>query len=431
MTKLTMTTADALRATRRLRWIAEKKSTLPVLGHAKVKAAKDGLVFTATDLESELQIMVPGDGEGELLLPLENFHKVFASTTGGVLIEKLGDKIKGNVGSFNVNYATLEVKDFPVMSPGKTPTAGFTAVADEFGWATQYPEHAMSTEETRPYLNGLFFHYGKAGLATVATDGLQLVRCNLGDDVLPLGNLKPSNFEGIIPRKTIITLNKLLLDIDPESGLRIAVKQYDGKNGRVVFAAADWKLTAKCVDRSFPDYHRVIPQSRADHRIAVDAALLEGATKAMKAADKSVRIEATASELLVSIKTDAAEALEMVEAEVSKPVTFGINAGHLLNALSNCGSKAVIDVYDAKSPVRISDPDQDDIIMVIMPMKAGDAPEISAPKALPKPKDGSTNAAAEPVAIAAKPSKQAAKKPAKAAKPAKHKKGKPEAQAAA
>jgi len=408
MTKLTTTAFQALHATRRLRWISERSATQPILGYIKAKGTKDGLLLTGTNIDCELEIKVPGEGEGEMLLPLEGFHKVFGSTTGDVVLEKVGDKAQGRVGNFNVNYPTLDVKNFPTLSPGKTPTAGFTALADFFGWATQYPEHAIATDEKYP--NGLFIHWskfegGKEGLASIATDGHQLVRCNIGSDASPLGSLKPSNFEGIIPRNAILLLNKLLLDIDAESGEKIAVRQYDGKNGKVVFAATDWKLTTKCLSGAFPNYMKIVPKTGAKHRITVDAALLEGATKAMKTLEKAVRIEASGNELLVSLKSEAGEALEIVEAEVSSPITFSVNIRYLLNALSNCATEAVIELDSATSTIRVIDPDQDEIAMLVMPeRRAGDAAEVSAIKALPKPKVGSTKEAAKP-AGAKKPAK--------------------------
>lgn len=444
------TAAEFNEALRFMKLITERRSTIPVLEMLRMKIAGGKLTYTATDLDRELTVTYPNEGKpASLLIKTHDTAALAKGSLGDVILEGKGEHVVGTIGSFNVRKPTVPVDTFPDLETKDTVVAAFTVRAGTLGWAMQYPAHAISTEETRYYLNGIFLHWDKLedseGLAAVATDGHQLVRCCINDDLKPLGKYKgPKDFPGsIIPRKTVHTLIDLLYGMDKDA--MVTVKHH---GSRIVIEGGHWRLVSKLIDGSFPDYHRVIPRIKdMKHSITTDAIALGTAAFAASKADKSLRVEARGSDLAISATSEDGDAVhELVEAEISKAIVFGINGNYLRNACDNTDGTIRIMLVDPSSPIRMSDPDQDDMLMMVMPMRASDAPAIEKVKALPAPTPQPLKDLAKTIeaqgekkpAKKEKPVKVAPKKPAKAAKkkpaekvPAKKKPTKIEAQATA
>ena len=254
--KLSIERATLLKALAQAQSVVERRNTIPILANVLIEAESAQVSFRATDLDIEVVDRAPAMVEraGSTTVSAVMLHEIVRKLPDGALVNLSEDAAAGRLtitaGRSTFNLATLPKEDFPVMATSEY-ASNFSAKAAELRRLFDKAKFAISTEETRYYLNGVYMHVsqGETGkvLRCVATDGHRLARI---DAPLPEG---ADGMPGVIvPRKTVGELRKLLDDDDAT----IAVSVSETK---VRFATPAITLTSKVIDGTFPDYTRVIP----------------------------------------------------------------------------------------------------------------------------------------------------------------------------
>jgi DNA polymerase-3 subunit beta len=269
-------------------------------------------------------------------------------------------------GSVRFELACLPQEDFPQMSAGALPHR-FRMDANDLIALIEKTRFAISTEETRFYLNGIYLHAAKGGkkqtLRAVATDGHRLARYELD---IPEG---ASDISGVIvPRKTVVELRRLLDDAD--GGIDVGLS-----DTKIQFTFAGVELTSKLIDGSFPDYQRVIPQGN-DKVLSLDAKEFSQAVDRVStiSADKTraVKLNLDKDKVTLSvINPESGTATEEVGANyAADALEIGFNARYLLDITSQIKGKEVrFQLADAGSPTLIEDTEDKRTLYVLMPMR--------------------------------------------------------------
>ena len=277
--KISVERAVLLKAVGQAQSVVERRNTIPILANVLIEAEGSTVSFRATDLDIEVVDKAPAMVEraGATTVSAVTLHEIVRKLPDGAMVQLTDDGAAGRLtveaGRSNFSLATLPKEDFPVMASSEY-SANFSASAPVLRRLFDKSKFAISTEETRYYLNGVYMHVSDAEggkvLRCVATDGHRLARI---DADLPKG---AEDMPGVIvPRKTVGELRKLLDDDD----MQIAVSVSETK---VRFATPDITLTSKVIDGTFPDYTRVIPMGNTK-KMEVDAAEFAKGVEAGKA----------------------------------------------------------------------------------------------------------------------------------------------------
>ena len=265
--KISVERSVLLKAVSQAQSVVERRNTIPILANVLIEAEGEHVSFRATDLDIEVvdKTLAQVERAGSTTVAATTLHEIVRKLPDGALVALTADSAAGRLtveaGRSNFSLATLPKEDFPVMASSEY-ASNFSIAAPTLRRLFDKSKFAISTEETRYYLNGVYMHIadgdeGKA-LRCVATDGHRLARI---DSELPEG---AGDMPGVIvPRKTVGELRKLLDDDD----MQIAVSVSETK---IRFATPDITLTSKVIDGTFPDYTRVIPVGNT-RKMEVDA----------------------------------------------------------------------------------------------------------------------------------------------------------------
>ncbi|MGE0627102.1 MAG: DNA polymerase III subunit beta [Hyphomicrobiaceae bacterium] len=363
---------DLLRALGHVTSVVERRTTIPILSNVLIKAHDDQLEFKATDLEREVieTVAAKVDQPGAVTVPAHMLHDIVRKLPDGAQVEMIRDPERDRLtlSSGHARFAlqTLAAEDFPDLTPGEMPHE-FEIGAADLKRLIDKTRFAISTEETRYYLNGIYFHVATSGnkptLRAVATDGHRLAQIDLP---------RPAGAEGmpgvIIPRKTVHELNRLIED--GGASVTIAVSP-----SKIRFAAGTVTLTSKLIDGTFPDYARVIPQandkelkvSNADFMSAVDRVSTIASERG-----RAVKLNITGDKLVLSVSNpEGGSATEEIGVEYqASPIEIGFNARYLLDIASQLESDtAVFKLADPGSPTMVRDGGDEHALYVLMPMR--------------------------------------------------------------
>lgn len=370
--KLTIERAALLRSLNHVQSVVERRNTIPILSNVQMDASGGKLRLTATDMDLAVVESVPAsiDTEGSTTAPAHTLYDIVRKLPDGAQVELDatgdGDQIVLRAGRSRFTLQTLPTGDFPQMASGDLPHR-FKLPAAELRSMIDRTRFAISTEETRYYLNGIYLHMAKSGdidvLRAVATDGHRLARVEL-----PL----PSGAAGIpgviVPRKTVNELRKLIEETSEDVELALS-------DAKVRFAFDDVELVSKLIDGTFPDYDRVIPTGNdksldvgcGDFAAAVDrvATISTEKSRAVKLHVANGVVTLTAS------SPESGTATEEIEVEYSQDaIEIGFNARYLLDIAQQIeGDTAQFSMADAASPTIIRDIDDQSALYVLMPMR--------------------------------------------------------------
>ena len=369
-----------LKALARAQSVVERRNTIPILANVLIEAtppdanADNGgdVHFRATDLDIEaIDRAEPRqvDRAGATTANAVILHEIVRKLPDGALVT-LADDGKGRLaveaGRTNFALATLPKEDFPVMASSEY-ACNFTASAAGLRRLFGKSEFAISTEETRYYLNGVYMHVaeeeGGKVLRCVATDGHRLARID-GD--LPDG---AEDMPGVIvPRKTVHELRKLL---EPDD-MQIAVSVSETK---VRFATPDITLTSKVIDGAFPDYGRVIPAGHT-RKLDVDAgefaAAVDRVATVSSERSRAVKLVLDNDRLKLSVNApDSGSAEEeMTVAYGDERLEIGFNAKYLVEIAGQVDRENAVFLFNsAGDPTLMREGDDTSAIYVVMPMR--------------------------------------------------------------
>ena len=370
--KLSIERATLLKAVSQAQSVVERRNTIPILANVLIEAEGDSVSFRATDLDIEVVDKAPAMVEraGATTVSAVMLHEIVRKLPDGALVSLTDDPRTGRLtveaGRSTFALATLPREDFPVMASSEYQT-NFGAKAGMLRRLFEKSKFAISTEETRYYLNGVYLHVaeGEEGrvLRCVATDGHRLARI---DAPLPPG---AEGMPGVIvPRKTVNELRKLLED--EEADIAISVSET-----KVRFATSEIALTSKVIDGTFPDYTRVIPTGNTK-RLEVDASEFAKAVDrvATVSSERSRAVKLILEEDKVTLTVNSPDSgmaqEELVVAYGDERLEIGFNAKYLLEIASQIDRENAVFLLNASGdPALVREGSDTSAVYVGMPMR--------------------------------------------------------------
>jgi len=369
--RATVERSHLLKSLNHVHRVVERRNTIPILSNVLVKADGGKLTLKATDLDLEITETVPAEiGQaGATTVPAHILYDIVRKLPDGAEVSlDTGDGSQLTVKAGRSRFAlqVLPEADFPDLTAGDFPTR-FHLKASDLRKLIDRTQFAISTEETRYYLNGIYLHVVSVDeapmLRAVATDGHRLAQAQLA---APDGT---SGMAGVIvPRKTVGEIQKLVDDPETEVEVELSDTKIRVTFGTVV-------LTSKLIDGTFPDYVRVIPQGN-DKVLKVDKAEFAGAVDRVSTVSsergRAVKIALSEGRMVLSVNNpDSGSATEEVGVDyASDALEIGFNSKYLLDVTSQLETEtAEFRFADPGSPTLIQDDASRDALYVLMPMR--------------------------------------------------------------
>ncbi len=370
--KFSIERATLLKAVAQAQSVVERRNTIPILANVLVEAEGSGVSFRATDLDIEVvdKAVAQVDRAGATTVSAVMLHEIVRKLPDGALVTLTDEAASGrlviNAGRSTFNLATLPREDFPVMASSEY-ASNFSAPAPVLRRLFDKAKFAISTEETRYYLNGVYMHTatGEDGpvLRCVATDGHRLARI---DAALPDG---AAGMPGVIvPRKTVGELRKLL--DDDEAQIAVSVSET-----KIRFATPTITLTSKVIDGTFPDYSRVIPTQNT-RRLEVDAGdfakAVDRVATVSSERSRAVKLSLDEDRLVLSVNAPDSGAAEeeLVVAYGDERLEIGFNAKYLLEIASQVDRENAVFLFNSSGdPTLMREGNDMSAVYVVMPMR--------------------------------------------------------------
>ncbi len=368
--RVTIERSAFLRALNHVQSIVERRNTIPILSNVLIQAAGTNLRLTATDLDIEIVETVTAlvAKDGAATVPAHILYDIVRKLPEGAQLEldQGPDSTRVSIFAGKSRFAlqALPPEDFPDLASGEM-TNNFSLPAADLKGLIEKTRFAISTEETRYYLNGIYLHEVKAGglLRAVATDGHRLAQAQVS---LPEG---ASGMPGIIvPRKTVLDVAKLLESEDDD--VQVALS-----SSKIRFTIGNLILTSKLIDGTFPDYERVIPRHN-DKLLDVDAKSFSSAVDRVSTISmekgRAVKLNIAPGKLTLTVNNpDSGSAEEELVVDYnSDPIDIGFNARYLLDVAAQVKSENLhFLLADAGSPTIVRDPKDEQALYVLMPMR--------------------------------------------------------------
>jgi DNA polymerase-3 subunit beta len=372
--KATIERATLLKSLSHVQSVVERRNTIPILSNVLIEASADGAIkLMATDLDLQVVESVSAQVEqaGATTISAHTLFDIARKLPEGsqVSLQAAEGKMLIQAGRARFNLSTLPRDDFPVIAEGDLPTS-FELPAETLKQIIDKTRFAISTEETRYYLNGIYFHVaedassgGQPVLKAAATDGHRLARVTVP---------RPDGADGmpgiIVPRKCIGELRKLLDEV--EGSVQISLSA-----SKIRFGLGSAILTSKLIDGTFPDYSRVIPTAN-DKLLKIDPrSFEEGVDRVATIATEKTRavkmsLDKDRITLSVTSPENGTAAEEVPGAFQGEGFDIGFNARYLLDILGQIDTDLVeLHLADAAAPTLIRESDASPALYVLMPMR--------------------------------------------------------------
>ena len=365
--KISIERATLFRALAHANSIVEKRNTIPILSNVMLKAEAGKLTIIATDLDMQITEIVDAvvDQAGSTTVSSSTLFEIVRKLSGGAQVQLATDGAQLTVTSgrsrFKLN--ALPTDDFPLIGAGEMSNR-LDVTAAQISEMISDTRFAMSTEETRYYLNGIFMHVSNGMLKAAATDGHRLALSGIAYEGESIPDI-------IVPRKAVAEVQKLLGEVEGDIEVQLSGSKIRFDMGNVV-------LTSKLIDGTFPDYNRVIPTSN-DKVMTVDVKALNSAADRMSimSAEKTRAITMTLKRDLVELVVTSPEngtANEEVAAECRHDLRIGFNSRYLQDILAQIETEEVeFHFGEPSSPVLIKQKEpsnnQREKTWVLMPMR--------------------------------------------------------------
>ena len=364
---------DLLKALSHIHGIVEVRHTLPILSNIILEAKDDKLILSSTNLDIYCSDKIKAEvlQSGEVSVSAVTFFEIIKRLPSGsevlMIMEEGENEIRLTCGRSKFNLSTLKTDDFPIISDSDLST-NFVLSADELIRIIDKTKFAVSNEETRYYLNGIFLHKAERNsiqfLRAVATDGHRLAQYDIP---LPQG---AEDITGIIiPKKTIYELRKVLDDANGDVSVSL-------NENKIKFSFNDLKVVSKVIDGTFPDYTKVIPQkndknfktNNSDLKNAIDRVSAVAANEESKS--KAIKFCIENNSLSLSVESQSkGSANEMIDVNYSgDKVDIGFNSKYIIDICNEVdGDEISISLSDSISPAIILDKTDENLFFVLMP----------------------------------------------------------------
>jgi DNA polymerase-3 subunit beta len=370
--KVTVERAQLLKSLGHVHRVVERRNTIPILANVLLRAEKSKLSLKATDLDLEVNETIAAEVSpgGSTTVPAHMIYDIVRKLPDGaqVVLEATGERavLTIRAGRSRFTLQTLPESDFPDLNAGDM-THKFSLPAADLKRMIDKTQFAISTEETRYYLNGIYLHTVASGksetLRAVATDGHRLAQFEIPS---------PSGAHGmpgvIVPRKTVGEVQRLIDGSDTDVVIELS-------QAKIRFTIGDVVLTSKLIDGTFPDYARVIPLGN-DKELKVDKNEFEHAVDRVSTVSsergRAVKLSLAGGRLTLSVTNpDSGSATEEIEVEyAADPLDIGFNSRYLLDIAAQIeGETALLKLSDPGSPTLIQDTNTKGALYVLMPMR--------------------------------------------------------------
>ncbi len=370
--KATIERATLLKGLSHVQSVVERRNTIPILSNVLIEATAEGtLKLMATDLDLQINesIAAAVDQPGATTVSAHTLFDIARKLPEGSQVQLAASEGRMSIvaGRARFSLGTLPRDDFPVIAEGELPTQ-FELPAETLKQIIDKTRFAISTEETRYYLNGIFLHVadGESSnpvLKAAATDGHRLARVTL-----PRPEGAESMPDVIVPRKCIGELRKLLDEVDGSVGVSLSPTKIRFDLGQAI-------LTSKLIDGTFPDYSRVIPTGN-DKILKIDPkSFMEGVDRVSTIATEKTRAVKMALDrdkitLSVTSPENGTAAEEVPGDYVALPFEIGFNSRYLMDILAQIdGDMVEVHLADAAAPTLIRENDKSPALYVLMPMR--------------------------------------------------------------
>ena len=365
--KATIERAVLLKSLGHVQSVVERRNTIPILSNVLLEAREDGSIrLMATDLDLQVDESVPANvsQSGATTVSAHTFFDIVRKLPEGSQVELYSAEGKMQVvaGRSRFNLSTLPRDDFPVIAEGELPTR-FELPAATLREIIEKTRFAISSEETRYYLMGIFFHVVDDQMRAAATDGHRLARVTVtrpdGADGMP---------DVIVPRKAVQELYRLLEEL--EGTVEVSLSPT-----KIRFGLGNAILTSKLIDGTFPDYNRVIPTAN-DKLLKLDPKSFSAGVDRVStiASEKTRAVKMSVDRDKVTLSVTSSEngvATEELAADYGADgLEIGFNARYLLDILSEIdGDTVEVHLADASAPTLLRENDKSNALYVLMPMR--------------------------------------------------------------
>jgi DNA polymerase-3 subunit beta len=365
--KATIERAVLLKSLGHVQSVVERRNTIPILSNVLLEAREDGslrLMATDLDLQVDETIQANVTQPGATTVSAHTFFDIVRKLPEGSQVELTAAEGKMQVlsGRSRFNLSTLPRDDFPVIAEGDLPTR-FELPAATLREIIEKTRFAISSEETRYYLMGIFFHVVDDQMRAAATDGHRLARITIA---------KPDGADGmpdvIVPRKCVQELYRLLEEL--EGTVEISMSPT-----KIRFGLGSAILTSKLIDGTFPDYNRVIPTAN-DKLLKLDPKSFSAGVDRVStiASEKTRAVKMSVDRDKVTLSVTSPEngvATEELPADYGADgLEIGFNARYLLDILGEIdGDTVEVHLADAAAPTLLRENDKSNALYVLMPMR--------------------------------------------------------------
>ena len=352
---------ELARAAKDLALLIESRNTIPILSHVCIRVADNKAMLIATNSEQQAAITIPCEGDDcSFTVAGDKLAAVTSAAKSGDFTMELADGfVTAKSGRSKWKLPTLKAIDFPVLS-NDIDGASFVIDSERLRDVYGNIAPAISTEETRYYLNGICAHGEEGKLKLAATNGHCISAILCGD----------IDYDGpriIIPRSNIVQIIKMMVSYNGPVTVTVG-------NAKVSYAYGNVTLSTKTIDGDFPDYMRVIPTNN-DKIVKFEKSDLVGAVKRVTIlADektKSVTMDIDAGRITIKVAaSDGGIATEEVPVTYDgEDIKYRCNGIYLLQQIEAAGNEVHMAIGDSNSPIMLTSPDNAGYVGVLMGMR--------------------------------------------------------------
>jgi DNA polymerase III subunit beta len=341
-------------------------STIPILSHILIEGQGQTIKLIGNDLDSCSEVTIPAEvsEQGRFAIPGDYFAKLVSGFSDGAQVTVTADTKAARVKAGRSSYSLplLPPEDFPESMVPRDPVA-FTLTAKQIARLFKLPANAISDEQGRYYLCGIFLHLMDKRLAACATNGHILLRAYV--------DCSTPDFAGVIvPDKSCAEIVRVV-GSSPDASVAI------GSNALSIEAGSR-RFVTKLVDGTFPDYVRVIPQATAPVMAVTSAEFDQALARLAAACDRETTAatklswEGDAQTISASLRSNIGSGDEQIECDCPgrEPGEVGANIDYLRSVVESLGGSRVrLFIDDPGSPIRLENPDDPDVVGVVMPCR--------------------------------------------------------------